>query len=66
MKICECSDGSELQKELKEYKTLHSDKLEEIQHVEEVYESIKHKLYEISKQSIRKLITELETGGNIR
>lgn len=45
---------------------MYKDKLEEIQHVEEIYESMKKKLYDISKISIRKLIMELDTGGNIR
>ena len=41
-------------------------RVEELLHVKEVNNSIKKKLLEISKISIRKLITELETGGNIR
>lgn len=45
---------------------MYQDKIEEIAHVEEVYESMKKKLYENSSISIHKLITELETGGNIR
>jgi len=40
--------------------------MEEITHVEEIYESMKKKLYDTSKLCIHKLITELETGGNIR
>ncbi|KAL4442869.1 hypothetical protein ABPG74_010758 [Tetrahymena malaccensis] len=56
------SKGSEFQ----DYKTMYTDKIEEITHVEEVYESMKKKLYENSSICIHKLITELETGGNIR
>lgn len=52
--------------EFSEHKTMYIDKIEEITHVEEVYESMKKKLYENSSASIHKLITELETGGNIR
>lgn len=52
--------------ELKEYKMLFEDKLDEIEHVEDVYYSLKMNLYETGKLSINKLITELESGGNIR
>jgi len=45
---------------------MYTDKVEEITHVEEVYESVKKKLYENADSCIHKLITELETGGNIR
>lgn len=41
-------------------------KLEEFEHLDLVYDSIKKKVYEYCNQSIHKLITELETGGNIR
>lgn len=34
--------------------------------MEKIHDSLNKKLNEISKQSIHKLITELETGGNIR
>ena len=47
-------------------KEMYSDKMDEIEHVDEIYYSVKKKLYENSKLSIHKLITELETGGNIR
>jgi len=53
-------------KEFSEFKAMYTDKVEEITHVEEVYESMKKKLYENSDSCIHKLITELETGGNIR
>jgi len=42
------------------------DKEEEIQHLEKINESVKKTLNKISSQSINRLITELETGGNIR
>lgn len=34
--------------------------------MEKIHDTLNRKLNEISKQSIHKLITELETGGNIR
>lgn len=33
---------------------------------EALFESTKKKIYEISEQNISRLITELDTGGNIR
>ena len=42
------------------------DKFDEILYLEKIHDSLNRKLNEISKQSIHKLITELETGGNIR
>lgn len=53
-------------KEFSEFKEMYTNKVEEITHVEEVYESMKKKLYENSDLCIHKLLTELETGGNIR
>lgn len=41
-------------------------RIEELLHIREVYQAVKKRLLEISKISIRKLLTELETGGNIR
>lgn len=40
--------------------------MEEILHHDSILQSLNRKLNEFSKQSIHKLITELETGGNIR
>jgi len=48
------------------FKSMYGDKTEEIEHVNDVYESIKRKLYDAQSLCIHKLITELETGGNIR
>lgn len=42
----------------KELKDIHDLKKEEFNHVESVYESVNKKLREVSKISIRKLITE--------
>ena len=41
-------------------------KKEEINHIEVVYESVSRKLREVNKISIRKLMAEFQTGGNIR
>lgn len=49
-----------------ENESLYKEKLDEIEHVEEVYYSLKMKLHETEKVSIHKLITELESGGNVR
>jgi hypothetical protein len=40
--------------------------MDEIERVEAIHESIKRRLYDGSKLCMRKLIIELETGGNIR
>jgi len=42
------------------------DKHEDLKDLEQIYESLKRKIYEISEQNIHRLMTELETGGNIR
>lgn len=42
----------------KELKEIHDHKKEEFNHVEAIYESVNKKLREVSKISIRKLITE--------
>lgn len=42
------------------------DKLEDITDIETICESVKKKCYDISEENIHRLITELETGGNIR
>lgn len=57
--------GMEVQK-IKELKEIYDLKKEEINHIESVYESVNKKLRDVNKVSIRKLLTEFETGGNIR
>ncbi|EGR31925.1 leucine rich repeat protein [Ichthyophthirius multifiliis] len=52
--------------EIQKYQTMKTEKLEEIGNLEQIYEEMKRKLYENSSLCIHKLITELETGGNIR
>ena len=54
------------QAELKDFNKMYQDKTEELQHLEDIYSSLKKRLYDSGKVIIRKLITELETGGNIR
>ena len=39
---------------------------EKIKETEEVFEKLKKAIYEVSEQNIHRMITELETGGNIR
>ena len=51
---------------LKELQLFNNEKVEEIFHLEDIHGSLKKRLYETANQSIHKLITELETGGNIR
>ena len=43
-----------------------SDKIEDLKDLEAIYDSLKKKIYEMSEQNIHRLMTELETGGNIR
>lgn len=43
-----------------------NDKVEELNHLYNVHRSLKKKIHETSNQSIHKLITELDTGGNFR
>mmetsp|Transcript_23572 Transcript_23572/g.20473 ORF Transcript_23572/g.20473 Transcript_23572/m.20473 type:complete len:351 (-) Transcript_23572:95-1147(-) len=50
-------------KELNEYLV---EKGNELQYTEELHKSLKRKVYDLSKQYIHKLMTELDTGGNIR
>jgi hypothetical protein len=40
--------------------------MEEMDHVRTVFESVQKRLFETDSTCIHKLITELETGGNIR
>ena len=42
------------------------DKHEDLKDLDQIYEVLKRKIYEISEQNIHRLMTELETGGNIR
>ena len=42
------------------------DKNEDLKDLETIYESFRKKVYELSEQNIHRLMTELETGGNIR
>ena len=42
------------------------DKNDEIKSVEYLYEKLRRQIYELSEQNIHRMITELETGGNIR
>ena len=49
-----------------QFKVLQKTVQEEILRQDVIYRGLKKSLYEVSKQSIHKLITELETGGNIR
>lgn len=42
------------------------DKNTEVKSIEQVYERLRRQIYELSEQNIHRMITELETGGNIR
>lgn len=42
------------------------DKNEDLKDLETIYEGLRKKVYEMSEQNIHRLMTELETGGNIR
>ena len=42
------------------------DKNEDLKDLETIYECLRRKIYEMSEQNIHRLMTELETGGNIR
>lgn len=57
--------GEEITK-IKELQEIYSLKKEEINHIEAVYDSVTKRLREVNKISIRKLLAEFETGGNIR
>ena len=63
LKINDIGEDAEKISELREIYRL---KKEEINHIESVLASISKKLREVSKVSIRKLLAEFETGGNIR
>jgi hypothetical protein len=41
-------------------------KLGEIDFLEEVFDTVKQKIHMTSEQNIHRLLTELDTGGNIR
>lgn len=57
--------GEEITK-IKDLEEIYLLKKEEINHIEVVYESVSRKLREVNKISIRKLMAEFQTGGNIR
>ena len=42
------------------------DKNEDTKDLEAIFEALRRKIYEMSEQNIHRLLTELETGGNIR
>lgn len=42
------------------------DKNNEVKSIDHVYERLRRQIYELSEQNIHRMITELETGGNIR
>lgn len=42
------------------------DKTEDLKDLKIIYESFRKKVYNMSEQNIHRLMTELETGGNIR
>lgn len=42
------------------------DKNEDIRELQVIYEALRKRVYEMSEQNIHRLMTELETGGNIR
>jgi hypothetical protein len=42
------------------------DKNEDLKDLEAIFEALRRKIYEMSEQNIHRLMTELETGGNIR
>lgn len=42
------------------------DKNEDLKDLQTIYESLRKKVYDMSEQNIHRLMTELETGGNIR
>ena len=42
------------------------DKSNEVKAIEHIYEKLRRQIYELSEQNIHRMITELETGGNIR
>lgn len=42
------------------------DKNNEIKDIELYHENLKKMIYDLSEQNIHRMITELETGGNIR
>ncbi len=51
---------------IKELQEIYDLKKEEINHIEQVFDSVNRKLRDTNKSSIRRLETEFETGGNIR
>ena len=43
-----------------------TERIDDVEYLQKLYRSMKRKLYDLSKLSVNKLLTELETGGNIR
>ena len=54
------------EEQLKDLKIYLSEKYEELNYLDKIHNSMKRKIFETSNHSINRLITELETGGNIR
>lgn len=42
------------------------DKNEDLKELQMIYDSLRKRVYDMSEQNIHRLMTELETGGNIR
>ena len=63
-------DNEELRNQIESKKALLNgrihDKNEDQKELEAIYESLCQKIYGMSEQNIHRLLTELETGGNIR
>ena len=63
-------DQEKLLTDLERKKTLFQgrihDKNDEIKEIELSYEKLRRMTYELSEQNIHRMMTELETGGNIR
>ena len=63
-------DQAQLMKDLEVQKTVYEgrihDKNEDIKDLDIIYQNLKVKVFEQSEQNINQMITELNTGGNIR
>ena len=63
-------DNDQLVSEIENKKALlmgrMTDKNEDLKDLDSIYDTLKKKIYEMSEQNIHRLMTELETGGNIR
>lgn len=42
------------------------DKNEDLKELQMIYDNLRKRVYDMSEQNIHRLMTELETGGNIR